>query len=234
MTYPTDDAGHPQVDFVWGNLPLQPNDERGEDTLDYSLDNHVIAQIGWSNYPQFIPNYDGTFSAPANSDEEPDAGLEYVVPDLVRKTREEATTLLDNHNTNLNLFDIGHTLTVFGLTSTGKTVRVAAYDENAWGDSALNGLRVGDEVIVDATIDTTPQNFGTVKVTKINEDGENSWFEFKVTEAIAPALDTAATGTVSAGANLVNVITLQRFWNPAGAIRNPGTNVHVRYFSDLS
>jgi len=29
MTYPVDDAGNPQVDFVWGHMPLQPNDQRG-------------------------------------------------------------------------------------------------------------------------------------------------------------------------------------------------------------
>jgi hypothetical protein len=28
MTYPVDDLGNPRVDFVWGHLPLQPNDQR--------------------------------------------------------------------------------------------------------------------------------------------------------------------------------------------------------------
>ena len=28
MTYPVDDAGNPRVDFVWGQFPLQPNDQR--------------------------------------------------------------------------------------------------------------------------------------------------------------------------------------------------------------
>lgn len=28
MTYPVDDAGNPRVDFVWGNFPLQPDDQR--------------------------------------------------------------------------------------------------------------------------------------------------------------------------------------------------------------
>ena len=28
MTYPVDDNGNPRVDFVWGNFPLQPNDQR--------------------------------------------------------------------------------------------------------------------------------------------------------------------------------------------------------------
>jgi hypothetical protein len=237
MTYPTDDAGHPQIDFVWGNMPMQPNDERGIATLDDTLDNHVIAASGWSNYPAYIPNYDGTFSAPANADSVADAGLEYVVPDLLRKTRTEAGDLLDNHNTDLNLYARGHNLTVNNVTSNGKTVRVYAYDTDSWGDdgTALIGLRVGDELyFTDLLFDGDPgTDFGTIKVTAVNDEGEDpaTYFEFKVATAIDPALETVATGSVWAGPNLVNVITLQRFWNPAGAIRNPGTNVHVRYFS---
>ncbi|CAB4128933.1 hypothetical protein UFOVP111_110 [uncultured Caudovirales phage] len=226
MTYPTDDAGHPQVDFVWGNMPMQPNDER-DTNLDPSLDNHVIADIGWSNYPSYIPNYSG----------DDDSELEYVVPDLLRKTLVEADALLDNHNTDLNLFARAHNLTVNNVTSDGKTVRVYAYDTDSWGDdgTALIGLRVGDELyFTDLLFDGDPgTNFGTVKVTAVNDEGEDpaTYFEFKVATAIDPALDTVATGSVWAGPNLVNVITLQRFWNPAGSIKNPGTNVHVRYFS---
>lgn len=222
MTYPTDSAGNVQVDFVWGNFPLQPNDQRGENTLDYALDNHVIAEIGWSNYPAYIPNYSG----------DEDAGLEYVVPDLVRKTLAEAEALLSNHNTDLNLFAVNHNLTVTHVTSTGKTVRVFAYDTDSWNDGqgALNGLKVGDELYF--TGDSVLTDFGTVKVTKVNDQGEDpaTYFEFKVATAIDPALDEDASGNVWAGPNLVNVITLQRFWNPAGSIKNPGTNIHVRYF----
>lgn len=223
MTYPTDDAGHPQVDFVWGNFPLQPNDERGENTLDYSLDNHVIADIGWSNYPAFIPDYSG----------DEDSDIEYIVPDLVRKTRSQAEDLLQNHNTDLNLFDISHRLTVNGITTTGTTVRLFAWDtDNPQEGAYLNGLRVGDQVYINTVSygEGDEVNFNTVTVTKVNEDGENSWFEFKVDEAFDPALDSPADASVFAGPNLVNVITVQRFWNAAGSIKNEGTNVHVRYF----
>jgi hypothetical protein len=226
-TYPRDDSGQIQVDFVWGNFPLQPDEDRGMATLDPALDNHVIATTGYSNYPSFIPDYSG----------DEDAELEYVVPDLVRVTRSAADDLLSNHNTDLNLFAVGHKLTVNKVTSTGKTVRVFAYDVDSWNDGqgGLNGLRVGDELyFTDLLLDGDPApDFGTVKVTKVNDQGEDAatYFEFKVTEAIDPALDIVASGYVWAGPNLVNVITLQRFWNPAGSIKNPGTNIHVRYFS---
>jgi hypothetical protein len=225
-SYPRDDAGEIQIDFVWGNMPLQPDEDRSEG-LDFTADNHVIADIGWSNYPAYIPNYSG----------DEDDGLEYVVPDLVRKTRSQAWDLLDNHNTNLNLFDAAHYLTVNQVTSTGNTVRVYAYDTNSWNDGqgGLNGLRIGDELyFTNLEFDGDPANdFGTITVTALNDEGEDpaTYFEFKVSDAIDPALDTVATGSVWAGPNLVNVITLQRFWNPAGSIKQPGTNIHVRYFS---
>jgi len=28
MTYPVDDAGNPRVDFVWGNMAMQPDQQR--------------------------------------------------------------------------------------------------------------------------------------------------------------------------------------------------------------
>ena len=226
MTYPTDDAGHPQVDFVWGNMPMQPDDERGENTLDPALDNHVIADIGWSNYPAYIPNYPG----------DDDSGLEYVVPDLVRKTISQANDLLQNHNTDLDLFSVAHHLGIGHITTTGKTVRVYGYDSDSWNDGqgALNGLRVGDQLyFTDFVGDGYGSfDFGTVTVTKINDQGEDpaTYFEFKIDTAFESDLDEDASGSVWAGPNLVNVITLQRFWNAAGSIKNPGTNVHVRYF----
>lgn len=51
-----DDKGNLQVDFVWGNFPLQDDTQRGENTLDPELDNHDIAIGQWSGYPDFIPN----------------------------------------------------------------------------------------------------------------------------------------------------------------------------------
>jgi hypothetical protein len=46
MTNPVDDLGNPRVDFVWGNFPLQPDDQRGT----YDNDNQTTDGI-WTNYP---------------------------------------------------------------------------------------------------------------------------------------------------------------------------------------
>jgi hypothetical protein len=62
-----DDAGNVAVDFVWGNLPLAPNDERLENggaLLDATLDSHEIAYQGWNGYPLYTENTAGAERRP--------------------------------------------------------------------------------------------------------------------------------------------------------------------------
>jgi hypothetical protein len=57
-----DSSGQVAIDFVWGNFPIQPNDERAENgggLLSAALDNHNIAYQGYNGYPQYIPNTHG-------------------------------------------------------------------------------------------------------------------------------------------------------------------------------
>lgn len=80
---PTDSAGNVIVDFVWGNLPLQPNDARGTAVLDYTKDNHVRAETNWNGYPGFIPNSAGTYVG----------GVPFVdVPSVINLTTANAIT----------------------------------------------------------------------------------------------------------------------------------------------
>ena len=51
-----DDGGNVAIDYVWGNLPMQPNDDRGENTLDPALDNHSTAINGYQGFPGYLPN----------------------------------------------------------------------------------------------------------------------------------------------------------------------------------
>ena len=70
-----DSAGHPVVDFVWGNMPLQPNDERAVGSkLTYGVDTHNIAEDAWNGFPLYTPNTTGSQSA----------GVDYaVVPNVL-------------------------------------------------------------------------------------------------------------------------------------------------------
>jgi len=213
-----DDGGNVQVDFVWGNMPMQPDDQR-ETGLDETLDSHEIAIYGWSNFPGYIPNYEG----------DGDTGLEAVVPDLVRKTVSQAEDAVNAVNLNLRAND--HHLSVFYVETRGTTVRVYAYDENAAGggypEAYLIGLRAGDKVWIDDDAISNTNN--EVTVTAVNEDSENSWFEFDAGSELN--LDTNASGSVWAGSNLTDVITMQRSWNNPGDIRDEGTNIYCRYIT---
>jgi hypothetical protein len=83
-----DDAGNVAVDFVWGNFPLQPNDEREENgggLLDATLDNHSIAYEGWNGYPLYTPNTAGA------------EGAGYiVVPSVLGQTTANARDILED------------------------------------------------------------------------------------------------------------------------------------------
>lgn len=44
-----------QIDFAWGNIPMQPNDDRGMAQLDPALDSHIIATTQYEGFPAFTP-----------------------------------------------------------------------------------------------------------------------------------------------------------------------------------
>lgn len=103
-----DDGGSVAVDYVWGNFPLQPDDERqtsalvnqiGGTTGDYgwsattqvasikldeTLDNHSIATDGRFGFPGYTPGYIGDGDAIAN----------VVVPNVVGLSLEAAATAI--------------------------------------------------------------------------------------------------------------------------------------------
>ena len=88
-----DDGGNVAVDFVWGNFPLQPNDDRPNAVsavgtpgrLDFTLDNHEIAETGWNGYPLYVPNTEGGYTS----------GIAYaVVPSILGLTEADATDAL--------------------------------------------------------------------------------------------------------------------------------------------
>ena len=74
-----DTSGNQKVDFVWGNFPMQPNDDRTDGgttvvvaadaaqnydwsgysvypsaRLNAALDNHAVAEAGWAGYPDYV------------------------------------------------------------------------------------------------------------------------------------------------------------------------------------
>jgi len=84
-----DDKGNVVVDFVWGNLPLQPNDDRVEpNLLNYTLDNHIIAEANYGGYPLFVANSRGSDTS---------TSVDYVtVPNILGKTTSLAIDALED------------------------------------------------------------------------------------------------------------------------------------------
>lgn len=79
-----DDKNEICVDFVWGNIPMQPDDDRTT-RLDRDLADHIIEATAWNGYPSYIPNTDGAYvSAVAYA----------VVPNVVGQTEASATDAL--------------------------------------------------------------------------------------------------------------------------------------------
>jgi hypothetical protein len=74
-----------QIDFAWGNMPMQPDDDRGENPLDPELDSHIIATSGYQNFPGFTRG--GIFD---------DTEANAVMPNILGMTQQQASTALAN------------------------------------------------------------------------------------------------------------------------------------------
>jgi hypothetical protein len=198
---PKDDLGNVQVDFVWGNFPLQPDELRGEDTLDPTLDNHVIATTGYANYPSFLPNYAG----------DGDTNPEVVLPELLRLSRSAAQAAATAAG--LGTLDVGYvTYDLAYVTSAAKVVSVATDGDNL--------LAVGDVVsIVYNDGDGFSGTWSNVKITKIVAANQ---FQFKLATAPDPALDFASTGYIYNNAGIVLAVD-----GAAGDIVNKGAIIPV-------
>lgn len=72
------------IDFVWGNMPMQPDDDRTT-RLDRALADHIIEATAWNGYPQYTPDTDGAYVATV---------AYAVVPNVVGQTEASATDAL--------------------------------------------------------------------------------------------------------------------------------------------
>ena len=133
-----DDKGNVVVEFVWGNFPMQPNDEREENgggLLDPDLDNHSIAYEGWNGYPLYTPNTAGA------------EGAGYiVVPSVIGQTTANATDILEDDGL---VVTVGSAATnakkdITRINATSATVAVV------YTTSASTAYPVGTKVVIAA------------------------------------------------------------------------------------
>lgn len=78
-----DTGGNVAVDYVWGNIPMQPDDDRGANPLNADLGYHVMATTSYNGFPAHTP------VAPYL-----DTIANVVIPNVVGDSEADATTAL--------------------------------------------------------------------------------------------------------------------------------------------
>lgn len=173
MANPVDTGGNVAVDFVWGNMPMQPDDDRGENTLDPELDNHIIATTQYNGFPGYTP------IAPFL-----DTTANVAVPVTVGLTEAAATTAL----TTAGL--VKGAVTTSTITKNVTHAKVFDATDLMTLTSAGHGYAAGDSVVVTLTATGWESFSGTYTITAKTTDT----FTFSV--AVAADNEGDVTGTV--------------------------------------
>jgi hypothetical protein len=197
-----DSSGNVAVDFVWGNFPLQPNDEREENgggLLDATLDNHSIAYEGWNGYPLYTPN---------------SAGLEgagyIVVPSVIGQTTANATDILEDAGLVVTA-GTAATNAAKSITRVNVTATTAA---NVYTSSASTAYPVGTKVTIGSGTGIPTEVVGTWTVTAATSTYitvAGTGFVVADSGSITPAASltgvagTIKTQSVAAGADSIAV-----------------------------
>jgi len=150
-----DSSGNVAVDFVWGNFPLQPNDVR-TNLLDFTLDNHVIAETGWNGFPLYLPGNPG----------EQISGIPYIlVPAVLGLTSAAAVDALKDAG-----YTAGNITTAAGATNAAIVVTAVARTAGSTtatitASGAGAAFPVGSKVTISALANGNAEFNGTWTVT---------------------------------------------------------------------
>lgn len=197
-----DTAGNVAVDFVWGNIPMQPNDEREEngqtELLDPDLDNHSIAYEGWNGYPLYNPGEAGA------------EGAGYiVVPSVIGETTANATDILtdDGLVVTVGTAATNAASTITAVSRTGTTATITSSGAGAKypvgtkitvaslvsPDTALNGTWTVTAVATN-TVSFTTTTSGALSTTGLTVAGLTGVAGTVKTQSVAAGANTIAVG----------------------------------------
>lgn len=192
-----DDKGNVVVDFVWGNFPLQPNDDRPDTArLDFALDNHVIAETGWNGYPLYVPNTDGEYVS----------GTAYiVVPNVLGLTTALAVDALKDAG-----YTAGNITTATAATNAAKSItlvtRTAGSTEvSITATGAVAAYPVGTKITVASTgtVDGTWTVTGNSSTNVVKFTSNASTVLTSGTGSVIGVEGTVKSQTVAAGADSI-------------------------------
>jgi hypothetical protein len=197
-----DTAGNVAVDFVWGNIPMQPNDEREEngqtELLDPDLDNHSIAYEGWNGYPLYNPGEAGA------------EGAGYiVVPSVIGETTANATDILEDDglvvtvgtaatNAASTITAVSRTGTTATITSSGAGAKYPVGTKITVAslvspDTALNGTWTVTAVATN-TVSFTTTTSGALSTSGLTVAGLTGVAGTVKTQSVAAGANTIAVG----------------------------------------
>ena len=225
-----DDKGNVVVDFVWGNFPLQPNDDRNispvnsgntypSALLNYALDNHVIAEAGWGGYPLFSVGTKDSNGFYQGDKGEFQSGVAYVaVGTYLGLTVAEATTAIQEaelviSNTS-GVTNTAKSITAIARTSGNKEVTITA-------TGAVAAYLVGSKITIGASTGIPTELVGDWTVTgSVNTD------QIKFTSNGTSAL-SVASGALTGSASLTGKSGTLKTQSPVAGADNVAVGATV-------
>jgi len=159
-----DTSGQVAVDFAWGNMPMQPNDDRPNAVgvvgtpgrLDPDASIHEIALSGWGGYPLFTANDPG----------EELSGVAYIkTPNVLGYTATQAVDALKDDG-----YLAGSITNTTGVTNTASTITAVARTGTAatiTSSGAGAKYPVGTKITVASLVSPDTDLNGTWTVTAV-------------------------------------------------------------------
>jgi hypothetical protein len=238
-----DSSGAVAVDFVWGNFPMQPNDERGDSNsaiettiqaadaaqdkswgavkkyqsgrLDFTKSIHAIVEADYAGFPGFTGNNDGAYTS----------GTAYVaVPNVMRLSVASATDALKDAGFATVTVGSAFTPVISAITLTSNVASVTATGHGyAVGDAVtIAGLTNGSgNASADADLN------GTYTITAV-PDADN--FRFAKTHGNI-ATHGGLTGNTAKVAAKANLVYNQSVAPDAGSVAAGGSITIRPYFA---
>lgn len=168
-----------RVDFAWGNIPMQPNDDRGMAQLNPALDSHVIATSQYEGFPAFTPG--APFDDTIPNVEVPDligmlTGLAYGAVDALGLQYSVTDTRTDGATEGNDSHVYSQTPAPGTLVNVGDTVYTVIY-EYVPTTTTVPNLAGQDQTAVNLLLSTAQLISGTVTT---SETGANSGNNGKV------------------------------------------------------
>jgi hypothetical protein len=203
-----DSSGEVFVDFVWGNIPMQPNDVRPDAVsatlsttvttrvagrLDPAADNHINALSGWGGYPGFVANSAG---------EDVVGATDYVdVPSVIGLTTAIATDLMRDASLTVTVATAA-TNAAKEATAIARTVSTTTVTVTA----ATHGFTAGQKVVIANSGDANANGTYTVLTAATNSftasgTATTALALTGITATVVGLAGTIKTQSIAAGAN---------------------------------